>query len=343
MAINPKLEFFRFKLNPKKGGFKTFRDFAFEELYAPKKATDEKIVEHISKYFVKNLSSEIAKDEKLKKKICFEKKKSINKYNDKGPNFDSANHTLFGVINGGAYGRERIVSDNDDEDDSSTLGVNKTVLMYFFFFAYLPPNHDEGFFMIHSNAKDESVTPIFRNYMTHLFKGTNYYKAIPEEFCPKSFQDEFKKGASLKKMTFNSTFVDDVHTTDGLSQLMQEYEIRIEATPKNKDIPGTAAVAFFNKFSKKIFGSKAKTRSLENFDRTTVVLESDVNNHTQKTFEWNAKDNDFVPVVYLRGRITKENADGTPDFDELKKFCTTIFKDEFLPEIRPDLNVTKAK
>lgn len=72
-----------------------------------------------------------------------------------------------------------------------------------------------------------------------------------------------------------------------------------------------------------------------------MVLESDITGST-KTFEWNTKDNDFVPVVYLKGRIKKENVDGTPDFDELKQYCNNIFKDEILPEIRPDLYVTKA-
>ena len=48
-------------------------------------------------------------------------------------------------------------------------------------------------------------------------------------------------------------------------------------------------------------------------------------------------------LVYLKGRVDKKNADGTPDFEELKSYCNTIFTDEILPEIRPDLYVTKAK
>ncbi|NRF37601.1 hypothetical protein [Pedobacter foliorum] len=341
MATNAKLEFYRFKLNHKDQEFKTFRDFAIDELRAGRNPSDEKVTKACFTHFIQSLKSDYAKDENLKKKIGLEKKRSINKYIDKGPSFNSADSIISGVINGGPYGRERIISNNDDEDDSTTLGINKAVLMYFYFFAYLPPDHNEGFFMIHSNSKDESITSIFRNYIVNLFRSTKYRKPVAESFCPKSFQDEFKNGAVLKSMTFKSTFVDTVHTTDGISNLMQEYDIRIEAIPKNKTISGNSAKAFLSKLSTKVFGSRSNERALNEFDRTTLVLGSAIGT-SQKSFEWNTKDNEFIPVVYLKNRITNENADGTPDFDELKQYCETIFKDEILPEIRPDLNATRA-
>lgn len=342
MAINPKLEFYRFTLNHKKEGFKTFRDFAMEELKAGKNPTDEKVVETCFKHFIQSLKSDYAKDDKLKKKIGFEKKKSINKHFDKGPAFNSANYTISGVINGGQYGRESIISNNDDEDDSTSLGINKSVLKYFYFFIYLPPNHNEGFFMIHSNGKEETITNIFRSYITNIFRGNNFNKAQPREYCPKSFQDEFKKGAILKSMSFKTSFMDDIHTTDGVSQLFQHYDIKIEAVPKNKEVTGNMAEGFLSKLQGKLFGSKDKERKLKDFDETKMLLESDITGGSTKTFQWNTKDNEFVPVVYLKGRVNKTNIDGTPDFDELKQYCSTIFNDEILPEIRPDLYVTKA-
>lgn len=342
MAINPKLEFYRFTLNHKKEDFKTFRDFAIQELKAGKNPTDEKVVEACFKHFIQSLKSDYAKDDKLKKKICFEKKKSINKHFDKGPAFNSSDYTIFGVINGGPYGRESIISNNDDEDDSTSLGINKSVLSYFYFLAYLPANHNEGFFMVHSNSKEESITNIFRGYISNLFRGNNFNKPKAEEYCPHSFQEEFKKGAILKSMSFKTTFMDELHTTDGISQLLQHYDIKIEAVPKNKEITGTVAESFMSKLQAKLFGSKDKERKLKDFDETKMVLESDITGST-KTFEWNTKDNDFVPVVYLKGRVNKTNVDGTPDFEELKQYCARIFEDEILPEIRPDLYVTKAK
>lgn len=344
MAINPKLEFFRFRLNPKKEEFKTFRDFAIEELKAGKNFSNEKITEVCFNHFIDSLSSEFAKDDNLKKKICLEKKKSINKHLDKKPKFNTSDNTIFGVINGGLYGRERIVSNNDDDDDSFSLDLNKSVLQYYFFYLYIPSDHNEGFFMIHSNGKEETITNIFRSYITNIFRGENYNKAQPSEFCPKSFQDEFSNGAILKSMSFKTSFIDDMHTTSGISETSQQYDIKIIAVPKNKEITKKTADKFLNTLKKKVFGSRNNEKKLEDFEETKMILENEISGApSTKTFEWNNKDNNFVPVVYLKGRVEKKNADDTPDFEELNSYCYRIFKDEILPEIRPDLYVTKAE
>lgn len=340
MTNNSKLEFFRFKLNHKKDEYKTFRDYAVEELSISNKASDEKILEACFKHFIQSLKSDYSKDDLLKRRISFEKKKTINKHYDKGPSFNSANFTLHGVINGGIYGRDRILGDNDDEDASTSLGQNKTVLQYYFFCAYLPPDHNEGLFMIHSNNREETITTIFRNYMTKIFKGVNYRQAIAIDFCPKSFQDEFNNNSTVKSISFKTSFVDDIHTTDGISKYFQDYEIKIEAVPKNKQITREIVEGFFRKIGEKTFGSGKNNKQLKNFNKASVVFANEFGN--TKTFEWNTRDADFVPVVYLDGILKKKNSDGTPDFDELKEFCFTILNDEILPEIRPDLYVTKA-
>ena len=204
----------------------------------------------------------------------------------------------------------------------------------------MPPDHNEGFFLIHSNSADESITVLFRRYITKIFKGENFNIAVPEEFCPSTFQEEFKDGSVLKNLVFKTSFIDTIHTTDGISNLLNEYDIKIEATPKNK-VGVFNASAFFEKLIRNSFGSKEKHKQLKNFDRKTIVVE-DANGNSQKTFEWNTLDSSFVPVVYLKGKIKKENTDGTPDFDELKNYCKSLFENEILPEIRPDLNVQKS-
>jgi len=343
MSNNPKLEFGRFTLNHKKEKFTTFRDFAIEELKKSKSITNEKVVEECFKYFIKSLNSDYAKDDKLKKKLKVENKKSINSHHDKKPTFDSSNYTIYGVINGGPYGRDRIVSNNDDDEDSSRLGQNKAVLLYFYFFLYIPPDHNQGFYMIHSNSSDESITILFRKYVTNIFKGVNFYKATPTEYAPKTFQDEYMKGALLKRMTFKTFINDNVHSTNGVSaNIPNQYDIRIEVTPRGRSLIGADAEPFLKKLSKNFFGSKKETKELEEFDETSVTFENGVTK-AQKTFEWNTRDKEFVPVVYLKGRVDKKNLDGTPDFEELKKYCLTIFTDEILPEIRPDLYVEKIK
>lgn len=338
---NPKLEFYRFKLKHKSEDFKTFRDFAIDELKAGQKSLDETVVKALFKHFVSSLDGDNSKDDKLKKQIVLIKKKSVNKYLDKQPAFDSNTNTIYGVINGGLYGRDRILSDIEDQEDSSVLGQNKAVLLYFYFLLYLPTDHNEGCFIIHSNGFDESITRLFRNFISNIFKGNSYYKVQCESFCPKSFQDEFKKGATLKSMWFKKTFVENTHNTDGLSNLMQQYDIKIEAIPKNKNIAISEAAKVRSFLAKKIFGNNKNPKTLNDFDETKIQTENPVTD-SKKTFEWNTKDSDFVPVVYLNGRIGKNNPDGTPDFEELAQLCKNYFNDEVLPELRPDLYVSRA-
>lgn len=343
MPINPKLEFYRFELNPKGGSFKSFRDFAIDELRAGRNPNDKKVLTLCLKHFITSLTGEHANSKQLKKKLSFEKKPAINLHYEKGPKHNTGDHTISGVICGGPYGRDIIILNNDDDKDSMRLDRNKTVSSYYFFYLYLPPDHNEGFFMIHSNSKEESITVLFRTFITSIFKGANYNKAQPQEFCPEEFQKEFKNHSILKSIVFKTSFVDNIPNTDGISGGFQGYDIKIIATPKNKDIKGEDSPGFMDKMKKKLFGRKDDERPLENFEDRQVVLENDITG-SKKTFEWNEKDNDFVPVVYLEGRVKMKNADGTPDFLELEEFCTKLFKDKILKEIRPDLgDVTRAE
>lgn len=342
MATNPKLEFYRFKLNHKKDNDKTFKEFAIDELGGAKSITNEKAVELCFKHFIKSLGSDIAKDDRLKKKLGLEKKKSINSHLDKQPAFDSAQSLIYGVINGGPYGRERIISNNDDENDSEKLGLNKSVLLYFYFFLYVPADHSEGCFIIHSNNSEETITVLFRNFIANMFKGKNYNKSVPEAFCPKSFQDEFKKGAILKSMIFKTSFVDTIHATDAVTNQFKAYDIKIEAIPHKKDILVKEAAKFKEFLSKKLFGTKQKGKLIQQFEETKLNTGNDLTKGT-KVFEWNTRENEFVPVVYLEGRLEKANADGTPDFKELGELCLNLFNYEILKSIRPDLNATKIK
>jgi hypothetical protein len=338
---NPKLEFYRFKLNHKKEDFKTFRDFAIDELKVGVKSQDETIFRALFKHFIASLATDHAKDNQLKKQITLIKKKTVNQHIDKEPKFNSGTNTISGVINGGPYGRDRILSNIEDQDDSSILGQKKAVLLYFYFLLYLPTDHNEGCFIIHSNGTDESITKLFRNFIANIFKGNSYYKVQCESFCPKSFQNEFKKGATLKSMSFKETFLENIHSTNGLANLMQQYDITIQAVPKNKNIPISEASTIKKFFAQKIFGNNKNPKTLNDFDETKIQTLNRVTDST-KTFEWNTKDSEFIPVVYLNGRINKKNSDGTPDFEELGTLCFTYFNDEVLPEMRPDLYVTKA-
>lgn len=338
---NPKIEFFRFQLKHKKKDFKTFREFAIDELKVDAKSLDETVLKALFKHFIQSLDGEFSKDDRMKKQITLIKKKNVNQYLSNQPKFNSYENTIYGVINGGPYGRDRILSDIDDQDDSTSLGQKKAVLQYFYFLLYLPIDHNEGCVIIHSNGPDESITKLFKRFIGHLFKGKSFFKVVCNPFCPKSFQKEFKNGATLQSLYFKNTFVENIHTTNGLSEMMDQYDIKIEAIPKNKNISVKNASKVLEFLSKKVFGSNKSAINLGDFETTKMVAENSITD-SKKTFEWSTKDNEFVPVIYLNGRVSKFNMDGTPDFDELDELCQNYFKDEVLPEIRPDLYVSRA-
>lgn len=341
MANTSKLEFYRFKLNSKNEEFKTFKDFALEELTRRRILSDEIAMQLCFKHLIKCLNEDIAQDNKLKKELALIEKKSVNKYLDYKPTINTDKYIISGVINGGPYGRDKIISDKDDRDSSSSVSRKNSVLQYFYFLLYIPMDHNEGCFIIHSNGYDESITILFRNFISKVFKGHNYNKAVLESFCPKSFQDEYRKGAVLKKLSFKSSFIENTHSQNGIQDIVNAYDIKIEATPKSTgSLNISDAERFKNFIAKMLFGKKNKEKKLDDFEETKMIAENPVTK-AQKVFEWNTKDNDFVPVIYLDGRIKKYNEDGTPNFEELGQLCLNYFNDEVLPELRPDLNATK--
>jgi hypothetical protein len=183
---------------------------------------------------------------------------------------------------------------------------------------------------------------MFKNYIADIFRGDKYNKAITVVYSPKSFQKEFKKNAVLGSFTFKTSVLDKKHTETGVKDFFPEYDIKIEAIPKNKDVSIEHGENIWKVLSKNIFGNKKNTEELNEFDESSISVRNIINNST-RTFEWSNKDSEFVPVVYLDDRIRSKNEDGTLAFDELEKFCSTIFKDEILPEIRPDLYAKKVK
>lgn len=339
--LRPKLEFYRFSLNHKDEEPKTFFDFAKEELTRKKQITKAEALEFLFKNFIKKLSSQYAKSQSQKKEIKLVNTK-LNKFLDYKPKKGSNDDIIYGVINGGPFNRDGIISNMNDAEDISPLGRNKSILRYYYFLLYLPLDHSEGCFIIQSHSKEETITSMFKNYIANIFKGNNYNKAVTEVYSPKSFQQEFKNNAVLGSFTFKTSVLDKKHTATGIRDFFAEYDIKIEAIPKNKDVSLAHGESIWKILSRNIFGNKQSTEELNEFDESSISVRNTVSNST-RTFEWSNKDSEFVPVVYLDERIHKKNDDETLAFDELEKFCYTIFKDEILPEIRPDLYAKKVK
>lgn len=336
-SINPKLEFYRFKLNHK-DGYKTFKDFAIDEWGVGKAAREESYFRKAFEIFMRNLDTGFEENNKLQKTITLISKKSVNKHVEDKPTPIISKSVFHGVINGGPYGKERILSDIDNKEDSSTIGKKKPVLSYYYIFVYLPPNHNEGFFMVHSNNSDDSITAALRHYIAKLFKSGAYRKPIVEAFCPKKFQEEFNNGATIKNIKFTTSYVDDIPQNDPLSEIFNEYTIKIEAIPKKKGVAASFATRIKEILDDRFYGKDhLNNKTLSEFDRVSL---STTNNGTKtsKTFEWNSRDAEFVPVVYLENHVRLED-DRTPDFADLRQYCMRLFDETIIHELRPDLQI----
>lgn len=339
MALRPKLEFYKFRLIAKDGTSKTFRDYAIEELYQRRPSSDAQIMNKLFEHFMNMLVTDKAKSNAIKKQLKLIKT-SANIHLDQRPQVDINNNIIYGVINGGRFGRNGMMSDSSVEDeDANAFGKNKTILRYYYFLLYLPLDHNEGCFIIHSNSKEETITDIFKIYISRLFKGAKYKKAALFMFCPTSFQREFENEAIIKSVEFCNTYLDDIFTEEGIRSHSQLYNVKIEITPKQ----GSIALHDKQRIGR-LLGRLGFTREQQNTDKLTdfdskrMVLSSPFSK-SDRTFDFDYENLNLIPVVYLEGRISNYNDDDTPDFTELNTLCQNLFHYEVLPEIRPDLYV----
>ena len=339
---NPRLDFFRFTLKHKSGHIKTFRQFMLDAGKCTSRQKDSTIFANLYKYFMDRPTKDFAKNDSLKKVITLisnPKGKIINKHYDKRPNIKYPGCIISGVMNGGPYGKERIVTRLGKKDNTNNLATDQPVLQYYYIFVYLPLDHNEGFFMIHSDSLEESITKSARNYIAELFKLGDYQKPVMTSFVPKNFWEEYKKGATLMSMSFKSTILDNqIEENDPIKTYMHEFDVKITLSPKNK-----ANLTYLEEikkyFAEKIFGNSSHNVKLDKFNKISVNTKN-IDTNSSKTFDWNNRDQELMPTVYLKDRI-RLNDNGTPDFSSLDLFCHQLFNNEILPDLRPDLYVKR--
>ena len=94
-------------------------------------------------HFMNMLVTDMAKSNSIKKQLKLIKTKA-NKYFKQKPQVDINNNLVYGVINGGRYGRNGMMSDSSAEaEDANAFGKNKTILRYYYFLLYVPLDHNE--------------------------------------------------------------------------------------------------------------------------------------------------------------------------------------------------------
>lgn len=337
MALRPKLEFFRLKLESKEDEYKTFRDFAIEGLNLRRSSSDAQIMNKLYEHLMNNLATEIAKVNSLKKQLKLIKN-NANKYLAHKPQVDIRRNLIYGVINGGRFGRDGMMSDSrPDVNEGAAFGKNKTILRYYYFLLYLPLDHNEGCFIIHSNSKQETITDVFKMYVSRLFRRENYKMPTLSMFCPKSFQREFQEQAFVKSLEFKQTCTDHaIFTNDGIHIGSNHYDVKIEIIPHDDNISLQNRSGFRHVLQTLGFFRGGNLTRLADFNSQKMTVKDSMSK-SDRTFDLNDEEIDIIPVVYLENRITQYNDDGTPNFVELNTLCQNLLQDEVLPEIRPDL------
>lgn len=232
------------------------------------------------------------------------------------------------------------MSDLDKKDESGKISSNQPVLQYYYIFLYLPLDHNEGLLMVHSDSADETITQAMRNYVASLFAIGDYKKPVMTAFAPMSFEKEYKDGAIINSMSFAKTVISSqIEDDDPAKESVNEFDVKITLTLKDENADLSKAEAIRKFFSRRLFGTKEVNYRLEEFDKCTVGTKNKETKST-KTFDWNIRDQELRPVVYLNDRVAMED-DGTPNFVALNNYCHQIFADIIKQDLRPDLNVKR--
>lgn len=339
---NPKIEFFRFKLKHKTGDIKTFRDFMVENGKCKNRDTEAKIFGKLFAYFLNDIKVDFAKSESIKKVmklICNKGRRIINKHWDERPKPDLAKNIIAGVVNGGTYGKERIVTKLTNKEETNNLAVDQPVLQYYYIFLYLPLEHNEGFMMIHTDSSEETISDFARKYISDLFSIGDYQKPTMRIFAPKCFQDEYKEGAVVKTMSFQTTYVDNqIEDDNPIKEVLGDYDVKISITPKGEGDKSLHVMGMIrNYFMTRTFGTQNYTKQLGDFEKCTVYTKNE-QTKASKAFEWNLRDSELVPVVYLNDKVAI-NEDGTVNLAALDSYCKDLFESVIKKELRPDLYV----
>ncbi len=342
----PKLEFFRFSLKHKDEMPRTFREFMLETKKCNNTDTDDEIFSKLYEYFMKKLKQDFAKNDKQKKCMTLIQNpvgKTINKYWDMRPCPQNDKWIIYGIVNGGTYGKERIITDINHKEAADKLDLTQPVLQYYFILAYFPLDSGEGFFMIHTDSAQESISNFARKYISDLFKQDDYLKPQITIFVPKAIQDKFREDAYMTSLSFKKTIIGDrFEENNPIKEELAEYDVSITVKPKKgQNISMTLAERVRAHFIQKMFGDSQNHHTLEQFEDCKVGAKND-EMKSSKIFRWNSLEAEFAPVVYITEDSVAFNEDGTPNLTALKTFCLDLFENTILQELRMLRNVKRV-
>jgi hypothetical protein len=233
---------------------------------------------------------------------------------------NATNEIIWGVLKGGSKGSGKTKSPLNNRKTEEDLSGN-VINDKYFFYLYLPLESNVGylFFQIYGG---ESIRKEFIQHIRDLFSiRGKYNKPEPSAILPDSIRDEFKNnskvvGLSYITNTLSSSLTDDKKFTD----LCKEYNIEISIKPKGTNSIPPAKIGLLNKVISKLLFNKLP---LSKASSRKVSLQNLASNKTS-TFVLDT--NDVMPRIYLDGKVPLD-ANGTPDFGNLKLFCDDLLKE----------------
>jgi len=343
--MNPKFEIFKLQLQTRNGDKKTFRDFAEYGLGTETTPNNKEAFDHIFSEYMKAFTAPYAIDKKTKKQLKIVESTEHNEFFKLKPSKSSTGSIIAGVINGGAYGTKRILSDIVKTDEDQKVSMNKSVLGYVYTFLYIPPEHDTGICIITSNSLESSVTKLYRDFLSTFFSGNGvtFSKPLVSPFVPKEIQKDFKETATVAKLVFSDSFIESNGFEGDILEGSKQYNIEVTFSPVGDSKPTLEeASSLFNKIKNK-FISKIRGKELKLIDfRNKKLVANSKKFKGEKTFEWNSREDEFIPVIHLKNYYPSAlDKEEYPIFEEVKKCCLELFNEKILPEIRPDLNASR--
>lgn len=158
-------------------------------------------------------------------------------------------------------------------------------------------------------------------------------------FAPKCFQDEYKKGAVVKTMSFQTTYVDNqIEDDNPIKEVLGDYDVKISITPKGKGDKSLNVMGMIRDYlMPRAFGTQNYIKQLGDFEKCTVYTKNE-QTKASKAFDWNLRDSELAPVVYLNDKVAI-NEDGTVNLVALDTYCKDLFESVIIKELRPDLYV----
>lgn len=234
---------------------------------------------------------------------------------------DIPNHSIWGVLKGGAKGNGKIKSPLDNREEEEDLSGD-VINDKYFFYLHFPLESDCGFlfFQIYGG---ESIRKEFIQHIADLFKVTRCYnKAVCNPILPNSIRDEFKNNSRVVGLTYNTSVLSSSMTEDQeFSNLCTNYNIEITIKPAGENSISREKVGIMNRI---ISSLQFNNLPLNGSRKKKVTLENLSSNKTS-TFQLDGQD-DVMPRIYLEGKVPLD-INGTPNFVNLKVFCDELLRE----------------